>query len=79
MLRIRKNEARKLFNCGDSVYLVACKMNPESPWVGYVEVKKDSDKLFDDVVNEFEYYNCNYTTGRYAHFYKDETKISLHN
>ena len=83
MIRIRKNEARKLFDNYVPVYLIPCKLNP-GPWVGYgVKVEKDSDRQlfddFDDVVNVFEYYNCNAETGLYVHYYKEETKTSLHN
>jgi len=69
--RIQKRKARSLFNKGRTVYLVPSKLNPESPFVGYIGVNKDRSGDFDKAVNAFEYYNCTNETGRYAHFYTD--------
>ena len=69
--RITKKEARNRYNKGQSMIVCCCKINPLNclgivtmelyPWYDV--------KDFDSVVNEFEFYNCNYETGYYSAFY----------
>lgn len=66
--RVNKRVARKLFNAGGVVYLAPCKANPCSDWVGLIDIRKES-AAFDTVINEFEYYNCNFEMGKRAAYY----------
>lgn len=81
--RITKNEARKRWEEGKPFIVIPCKCTPYEPsnyLNGYhyktwamaenVESSVVSDYItFDALVNEFEYYNCNFETGRYPAFY----------
>lgn len=66
--RVDKRIARKEFDAGGVVYLVPCKANPCSYWVGLIGICKESAG-FDTVINEFEYYNCNTELGKRAAYY----------
>lgn len=69
--RIKKPEARKLYNLGRPIMVLPCKVNPNSPWFSNSTVSTEStDKNFDTLVNEFTYYNCNTAElGRRPAFY----------
>lgn len=66
--RVDKRVARKLFDAGGVVYLAPCKANPRADWVGLISIRKESAG-FDTVINEFEYYNCNFEMGKRAAYY----------
>ena len=66
--RVNKRVARKLFDAGGVVYLAPCKANPCSDWVGLIDIRKES-AAFDTVINEFEYYKCNFEMGKRAAYY----------
>jgi hypothetical protein len=61
------------------IYMVPCKMYPTpQTWYivtlvnvpgGWIGVKGNENRTFDDQINAFEYYNCTYETGYYTHFY----------
>ena len=70
-LKIRKTMARKLFNEGKSIYLLPCKMRVNNMWQSpYEMVKNEEYPDFDKMVNNYEYYNCQYNeTGKYTAFY----------
>ena len=81
--RINKKTARKIFNNGGTIRICANKINPTNEFYHlYDDIKKDytnedhfgccgiySKITFDDIINHFEYYNCNYETGYYTAFY----------
>ena len=78
--RIDKRVARRLYENGRTIRLVACKMHPANLYgVGIAEITLDLDKIetygrdrwddFDSVVNAFENYNCSYETGYYTAYY----------
>lgn len=70
--RITKAEARKRWDAKQQLYIAPCNLRPGGPWG--IGVEFDSENIsddFDNVVNNFEYYNCHDSeTGRYASFYK---------
>lgn len=70
--KINKTKARKLFEQGKTIGLIPCKVSIECVYICMIYVRKDIDKNFDDVVNRFEYYNCNNQVGRYASYYINE-------
>ncbi len=69
--RIRKDEARRLYDDGVTVYLLPCKVYPDDnhPWI---KPYRMDGRSFNQLVNEFEYYNCNNETGNYTAFYTKE-------
>lgn len=66
MKKVNKITARNLYNSGEKVMLVPCKMrpNPHGVWVSIA-----AGRSFDSLVNEFEFYNCSRPTGDYAAYY----------
>lgn len=82
--RISKRAARKMFLGGETVYLCAVNMRPDSmyqPAFGINRKDKEQfvvdeigvDNYFKNTVNSFEYYNCDSERGRYTAFYKRVT------
>lgn len=83
--RIAKIKARKRYDNGETIYLCPIKLRPGYPWHPEVAITKTDDRSddmaqyfvsstseFDNVVNSFEYYNCNYSVGIYPAFYVKE-------
>ncbi len=68
--RITKHAARKRHNEGLASYMLPCNMNPSNIWMKPVYTPQGA--TFAEIVNAFEYYNCNTETGRYAAFYIKE-------
>lgn len=69
--RIHGSTARRLFEAGQIIYLVPCRVNPASPWAcpaGYRK-KTGSARTWAELVNSYTYYNCNTETGRYPAYY----------
>lgn len=67
--QINKTKAAKLFASGKKIYLLPCNANPRSPWAGLYEIVDEGDYDFNNIVNHFEYYNCNGEMGKYAVFF----------
>ena len=69
-IRISKKTARALYNTGQEnrVFFCPVNLNPESPW-GLMWNAPNNDISFDQLVSEYEYYNCDNDRGRYAAFY----------
>lgn len=73
MQKINKAAARKLYNSGRPFWIVACNRRPQCGiLIGSASFEHMADIPFDNMVNSFEYYNCNNDTGRYAAFYTDD-------
>lgn len=70
MKRVEKRTAKKLFNAGKQIYAIPCRLNINSVWVSFIPLHSSKD--FDKQVNEIEFYNCSYMTGRYLHYYINE-------
>lgn len=67
--RIDKREARSRFYKGEDIYIESCKLNPTSKWSAHPIINKASNEPFNNLVDTFEYYNCNSEIGTYASFY----------
>lgn len=74
MKKIRKDVARKLYNRGDSVYLLPCKVRLDNEWMRPFKINKESadNRDFEVIVNTFNYYNCNSELGMRPSFYIEE-------
>ena len=74
--RIRKNVARKLFNEGRIIYLTPSNIvaTDSSPWIKPYPINNRAGANFDDIVNQYEFYNCNYELGYYTNFWISEEK-----
>lgn len=73
-IRIRKDVARRLFNEGRMIYLTPSNItaSDSSPWIKPYAINNRSGKTFDDLVNRYEYYNCNWELGYYTNFWINE-------
>ena len=71
--RVNKHRARRAFEQGERLVLCACNLRPFGPWHPEVEITDNFWRTFDQLVNEFEYYNCSHPgEGAYASFYMME-------
>lgn len=75
--RIRKDVARKLFNEGKIIYLTPSNIaaSDSSIWIKPYPINNRSGENFNDLVNRYEYYNCNYELGYYTNFWINENDI----
>jgi len=77
IVKINKSEARKLFNQGKNIYILPCKVVLKNPWVQPMKVNNKNNEdskiyttqTFDQIVNNFEYYNTGSQLGYYAAYY----------
>ena len=73
-VRISKIRARKIFDGGGSIYVIANKMRPGGPFhMGMdIDIHRHSGEHgneFQRHINGFIYYNCTHETGYYPSFY----------
>ena len=73
--RIRKDQARRLYNEGNLILALPHKFNPKNIFMG-PGIVLDKERLggrdFDKVVNEATYYNCCGEGGRYLAYYIED-------
>lgn len=72
MKKITKSAAKKAYNDGKTIFLIASKMRLNSPWSSPMSYNSKTMKdvsSFDSLVNSFSYYNCSNETGKTVHFY----------
>lgn len=72
--RVSKRTARRHYNNGESIIILPVKCYTE---MFAFETEKNYNKIrtFDNLVTEFEHYNCNHECGYYAAFYVAEGKM----
>lgn len=72
--RIRKDVARRLFNNGQIIYLTPSNVvaSDSNTWIKPCAISNRSERDFDDIVNNYEYYNCCYELGYYTNFWINE-------
>jgi hypothetical protein len=84
LTKINKTKARRLFKEGIELIVVPSKMPLDSVWGCSFRVNKedyirqncdDTSNLFDRVMNQIEYYNCNNEMGNYLHYYTEKEEI----
>jgi hypothetical protein len=78
MQKITKSEAKRMYDSGKEIYLNPSKMRPYGVWHNAMKTsKKNSENTisdaptFEQLVNNYHYYNCNKEMGLVVHFYKD--------
>lgn len=71
--RISKAAAKKLYERGEEIYMLPCKLNPEGMYFQPMglQIDEENGSAFDSAVNAAEYYNCNYECGYYMAFYRE--------
>lgn len=75
--RVRKDVARRLYKEGRTIYLTPSNIaaSDSNIWVKPYPINNGDEKNFDDVVGEFEYYNCNHELGYYTNFWINEEEV----
>lgn len=75
--RIRKDVARRLFKEGKTIYLTPSNIaaSDSNLWIKPYAINNESGKNFDDIVNTYEYYNCNHELGYYTNYWINEDDI----
>ena len=78
MIKITKAEAKKLYDEGKEIYLNPSKMRIKSVWHEALKVSKSilendvyNHPTFEQLTNNYKYYNCNKEMGLVLHFYKN--------
>ena len=57
---------------GETVYLLSCNMRPNNMWQSPCPVNKNKDvydSTFENVINDYRYYNCDNERGKYPIFF----------
>ena len=85
--QVQKRTAERMFNEGMNICIVPCKANPHSPWLSFSTINNQKmtygynsaneqgnakKELFHNIINQYEYYNCNSELGSYASYYITE-------
>lgn len=76
-IRVSKIRAKKEFENGNNIIIVACNLNPFGFWNLGIETSINNwgfqgipdNERFEKLVNEYTWYNCNYETGYYPAYY----------
>jgi hypothetical protein len=65
--------ARKLFDAGETVYILPNKVRLGNPWILPFAVNKNNSQghSLENVLDSYSYYNCNKETGNGIAFYKE--------
>lgn len=73
--QINKTQARKLYEAGETVYLLPCFCNIDGVWMSLCPINKEHavwyGQTFDDDVWSFTNYNCCAELGKYPIFFKE--------
>jgi len=70
--RITKRTAERLYKAGQPMLFCPVKLRPGGVWGAGCIITKEEGRTFEQVLNAFEYYNCNNETGNYTAFYIKE-------
>jgi len=72
--RVRKDVARRLYGEGKTIYLTPSNVvaSDSNFWVKSYPISNKDEKNFDNIIDEFECYNCNYELGYYTNFWINE-------
>jgi hypothetical protein len=69
--RITRNKAEKAYNEGHKIALCPVNIRADSLFDQPIPVTNSCGRTFRAIVNEFEAYNCNGETGKYAKFFME--------
>ena len=68
--RVRKDIARRLYKEGRTIYLTPSNIvASDSGWIKPYPINNASRETFDDLVNNYEFYNCCWELGYYTNFW----------
>ena len=70
--QVNKIAAKNAYERGETVYLLSCNMRPNNMWQSPCPVNKNRDvydSTFENVINDYRYYNCDNERGKYPIFF----------
>lgn len=68
--QINKTKARKLWEDGQTIYMLPSNMRVGNIWMCPMPTRKTDDRWnFNLLCADFIYYNCDNERGKYIHFY----------
>ena len=69
--RIQKRTAKKLFEKGREIFMLASKIAFDNPWITPYPAEKERSHTsdFERLCDSFLVYNCDAERGRYIHFF----------
>lgn len=76
--QIQKRTARRLFNEGKTIYLLACYLRFDNMWSKPMPTDRKSSgglSTFDQICRDYEAYRCCYELGYYPRFYIKVTDL----
>ena len=74
--RVRKDVARRLYGEGKTIYLTPSNVAASDSNLWVKPFHPDMMKNFDNIIDAFEYYNCNYELGYYTNFWINEEEAT---
>lgn len=72
--QVNKSTAEKLFNQGETLFLLPCNMRVNNMWQSPCPMNKEQSSwgdTFKSMVNSFRYYNCDKERGLYPIFFAE--------
>lgn len=70
--KITRPVARRLFESGERIYLLPCKVRVGNPWINPMRASKNEDtNSFDNIVSLYEYWNCDSELGKSVSCYRE--------
>lgn len=70
--RITRAAAFKAYKDGITVYFCPVKLRPGAPYNPETAIQCNTPRKWENIINEFIFYNCNNETGKYIAFYIQE-------
>ena len=77
VMQVTKGKAKKAYENGEPVWMHPCNMAVRNPWQNPIPISKKriednaffNGSTFEDIVNDFHYYNCDNERGKYLIFF----------
>jgi len=69
LYQVNKQKANRLFNEGRTIYVKQNNANVNSPWIGFIDIKKSEIDSFEKFLNDWYYYNPRNELGYYPQFF----------
>lgn len=68
--KIRRDTARRLFEAGEKIYVLPCKVRLDNFWMEPTAIINEGNSL-NSIIAMYEYQVCNKELGRHVKFYKE--------
>lgn len=73
LVKINVTTATKLFNNGETIYLLPNKVRLDNPWIKPfpINISTSQGKSLETILASYSYYNCNNETGKTIAYYRE--------